>query len=112
MSADNKNMNSTKKDPGFVGSLTRQLRLVIRLMGDSRVSSLLKLLPIGSLIYLLSPVDFIPINPIDDAVVIGAGTYTFIELCPPDVVAEHRAALWGEDDDVVDAEYSDAGGDG
>lgn len=112
MSADKKKVSPSSVEPGFVGGLTRQVRLVLRLMGDSRVSPILKLLPIGSLIYLLSPVDLLPINPIDDAVVIGAGTYFFIELCPTDVVAEHRAALWGEaadSGDVVDVEYSDAG---
>lgn len=112
MSADKKKVSPSSVEPGFVGGLTRQVRLVLRLMADSRVNPFIKLLPIGSLIYLLSPVDFMPINPIDDAVVIGVGTYFFIELCPADVVAEHRNALWGEEadsGDVVDVEYSDAG---
>lgn len=113
MSADKRKVSSKNTDPGFMVGLTRQVRLVLRLMADSRVSPLAKILPIGSLIYLISPFDF-P-TPIDDAVVIGAGTYMFFQLCPPDVVAEHRNALWGEEadgGDVVDAEYSDAGGDG
>jgi hypothetical protein len=49
--------------------------------------------------------------------VIGLGLYMFVELCPPDVVAEHRAAL-GErcrvsgdlqikEEDVVDGEFRD-----
>ena len=37
--------------------------------------------------------DFIPLNPIDDAIVIGLGTYMFVELCPQEVVQEHKEAL-------------------
>lgn len=111
MTAEKKKVSTSNVDPGLIGGLTRQLKLVLRLLGDSRVNTLYKILPIGSLIYFLVPEGF-PL--IDDAIVIGVGTVMFIELCPKDVVAEHRAALWGEEADageVVDAEYSDAGGD-
>ena len=40
-------------DGGFIQNLILRGRLILRLMGDSRVSFLLKLLPIGALIYLL-----------------------------------------------------------
>lgn len=90
---------------GFFGGLSRQIRLILRLMSDSRVNPIFKLLPLGTLVYLIFP-DFLP-GPIDDALVIGLGTYIFIELCPADVVEEHRALLAGESDpgDVVDAEF-------
>jgi hypothetical protein len=52
---------------------------------------LLKLLPIGSLVYLVMP-DIAP-GPIDDAAVIWLATYLFVELCPPDIVQEHLDAL-------------------
>ncbi|KAA3642973.1 MAG: hypothetical protein DWQ07_20840 [Chloroflexi bacterium] len=104
----------SKQDPGFIRNLTDQFRLLLRLMGDSRVSPLLKVLPIGTLVYLVSPFDF-P-TPIDDFAVIGVGIYSFIEMCPPDVVEEHRAALRGETieaspaspDDIVEGEFSEA----
>jgi hypothetical protein len=51
----------------------------------------LKLLPIGSLIYLIVPLD-VP-GSIDDALVIWLASYFFIELCPPEVVQEHLEAL-------------------
>ena len=79
-------------DRGFFSDIAIQLKLIFRLLADPRVHPLIKLLPIGSLIYLVFP-DFFPLNPIDDAVIIGLGTYMFVELCPPEVVQEHKDAL-------------------
>ncbi len=76
---------------GFFQDLTLRLKLILRLMGDGRVNPLLKLLPIGSLVYLVVP-DIAP-GPIDDAAVIWLATYLFVELCPPNVVQEHLEAL-------------------
>lgn len=76
---------------GFVQDLTLRIKLIMRLLGDSRVNPLLKLLPIGSLIYLVVP-DIAP-GPIDDAAVIWLATYLFVELCPPNVVQEHLENL-------------------
>ena len=55
------------------------------------MNPLLKVLPIGSLVYLVMP-DIAP-GPIDDAALIWLATYLFVELCPPDVVQEHLDAL-------------------
>jgi uncharacterized membrane protein YkvA (DUF1232 family) len=78
---------------GFFKDISLRLKLILRLMGDSRVNSALKLMPIGSLVYLVLPTDILPINPIDDAVIVWLATYLFVELCPPDVVQEHLEAL-------------------
>jgi hypothetical protein len=83
---------------------TRNLRLIWRLLTDKRVSPLLKLLPIGSLVYLVSP-DFLPLNPIDDAVILWLGSYLFLELCPPELVAEHRRQI----DSVIEGEWYESG---
>lgn len=80
------------QDGSFFRDAANQIRLILRLLADPRVHPLLKLLPIGSLIYLVFP-DFLPLNPIDDALVVGLGTYLFVELCPPEVVQEHKDAL-------------------
>jgi uncharacterized membrane protein YkvA (DUF1232 family) len=88
-----KDKRITPSDSGFFHDIADQGRLILRLIADPRVSFLVKLLPIGSLIYLLTPVDLFPLNPIDDAIIIGLGTYMFIELCPQEVVKEHRDAL-------------------
>jgi hypothetical protein len=60
-------------------------------MADHRVNPLLKLIPIGTVIYFFIP-DLI-LGPIDDALILGAGVYLFIELCPPDIVDEHRLEI-------------------
>lgn len=83
------------------GDFVLRTRLILRLMADGRVSFLLKLLPLGALAYLISPLDFIPaaIAPIigtaDDIAIVWAGLYLFLELCPPDVVREHVRDLLG-----------------
>jgi hypothetical protein len=76
--------------PGFIDGLVMRIKLILRLMGDKRVNPLLKLIPIGTLMYLVIP-DF-P-GPFDDAAVLWLGNYLFVELCPPHVVEEHMAAL-------------------
>jgi hypothetical protein len=99
---------------GVFSDLLVRIRLVLRLLADSRVSPILKLIPIGSLVYFIFP-DLIP-GPIEDAAVIWLGAYLFVELCPPDVVEEHIQALTqsipGElkdvkktQGDVIDAEF-------
>jgi hypothetical protein len=76
---------------GFFAELTLRIKLILKLLGDKRVNILLKILPIGSLVYLVMP-DIAP-GPIDDAALIWLATYLFVELCPPDVVQEHLEAL-------------------
>ena len=86
---------------GLLYELGVRLKLILRLMGDRRVNPLLKLLPVGTLVYLVVP-DLV-IGPIDDAVVIWLGSVLFVELCPPEVVKEHMDSLRS----VVDAEWRD-----
>ncbi len=80
-----------KSSSSFFSTIADEIRLVLRLMADRRVNPLLKLLPIGTVLYFFIP-DLI-IGPIDDALIMGIGTYLFIELCPPHIVEEHREAL-------------------
>lgn len=107
----------SKPDSGFIYELGVRGRLLWRLLRDERVSPLYKLLPIGSFLYLLNPFDVI--GPVDDAFVIWLGSTLFIELAPPDIVQEHRAALESvrkaesaneqriEDKDIIDADFSE-----
>jgi len=76
---------------GVFQDLAMRIKLILRLIGDSRVNPLLKLLPVGSLIYLVVP--DLAIGPIDDAAIIWLATYLFVELCPPDVVQHHMDEL-------------------
>ena len=100
-----------------------RLKLILRLMGDRRVSFFLKLLPVAALAYLVSPVDLAPgialpvIGALDDAAIVGLGAYLFVELCPPNVVQEHMKSLTSNldsepaADEIVDAETTDLPGD-
>lgn len=101
---------------GVVRNILNQLKLIFRLMGDSRVSLLAKLIPIGAFIYLLSPVDAVSlpiIGAVDDAAILWLGSYIFTELCPPTVVEEHMKELAGNmnahdvNEDIVDAETTE-----
>jgi hypothetical protein len=84
---------------GVFHDIMLRIKLILRLMADRRVSFLLKLLPIGSLVYLIVP-DFVP-GPFDDAAMIAMLSYLFVELCPKEVVQEHMRALTS----VVDADW-------
>ena len=90
---EDKNRSLTRFKGGVFQDLTNRIKLIVRLISDPRVSPLLKLIPVGALIYLIFP-DLAP-GPIDDAAVIWLGSYLFVELCPPDVVAEHMTMIQG-----------------
>ena len=83
--------NEKNKNRNLIRSISDQVKLISRLMQDQRISPFLKLLPFGSLVYFISPFDF-P-TPIDDAGVIWFFVYLFLELCPADIVQEHRIAI-------------------
>jgi uncharacterized membrane protein YkvA (DUF1232 family) len=116
-----KNPNSIMASPsqGVIKDFVVRLKLILRLMGDSRVNFLLKALPIASLIYLFSPIDLasglvLPvIGALDDAAILGLGFYLFVELSPPAVVQEHMKSLTSNfdpqstSDEIVDAEATD-----
>lgn len=82
------------KGGGVFDDLSTYIKLVLRLMGDRRVSPWLKLLPVGAAAYFVIP--DIAIGPIDDVLVVWLGTYLFVEMCPPDVVQEHRDIIRGQ----------------
>ena len=111
-----RNTNITvSRDGGMVRDILNKLRLIFRLMGDGRVSFFAKLIPIGTLLYMVSPIDAVSIpiiGVVDDAALLWLGSYIFTELCPPAVVEEHMRELesnmrGGADDDVVDAETTE-----
>jgi len=100
---------------GVFRDLVMRVRLILRLLGDRRVSAWLKIIPIAGLLYLISPLDLIPdialpvLGELDDAAVLWLTNYLFVELCPPAVVLEHVRALTAAvsrslDEDVVDAD--------
>jgi hypothetical protein len=111
---DNNDRNVVPSSGGVFNDLAVRIKLILRLMGDPRVNPIIKMLPIGAVLYLIFP-DIAP-GPIDDVAVIWLGSFLFVELCPPEVVQEHMDALtqvvpgeWSDapevDEQVVDAEY-------
>lgn len=118
MSEDYNSKKLQSVDGNMLKSLILRGKLILRLMNDSRISTMLKLLPLGSLIYLISPIDFIPgiaapfIGAADDVAIVWFGITLFVELCPPDIVDEHLAELTGRvvttsEGDIVDGEVSE-----
>lgn len=114
-----RNENNLPSDPepelGIVAELIKRLRLVWLLFTDSRIPVWVKaVLPI-SLLYLISPVDFIPgaIFPVagglDDLGVLLLGMALFVKLCPPEIVEAYLLELeYGglyRDDETVDTTY-------
>jgi uncharacterized membrane protein YkvA (DUF1232 family) len=100
---------------GMTRDFVDRLKLILRLMGDSRVSPWVKLIPIGAIGYLISPIDLIMGIPgvaaLDDAAILWIGSNLFVELCPPEVVQEHMQALnsnlGDSSGDIVDADATD-----
>jgi uncharacterized membrane protein YkvA (DUF1232 family) len=118
MNNQSNDKNMTTQNNNLLESTILNIKLITRLMGDQRVSWFLKLLPIGSLAYLVAPLDFIPggmvtlIGAADDAAVMWFGLKLFLDLCPADVVDEHIAQITGvspvrDEEDVVEAEVVD-----
>lgn len=115
MSNKNDRKITVSNSGGFFQDLAVNIKLVLKLLVDSRVPIWLKFLPIGSLLYVLIP-DII-LGPIDDAAILGLGMYLFIELCPEAIVQEHLEKLtrvvpgeWNDpledEENIVDAEYT------
>jgi uncharacterized membrane protein YkvA (DUF1232 family) len=98
------------QNSGFFQDMILRVKLILRLLGDKRVNLLLKILPVGGLLYLISPIDLIPdialpiIGYLDDAFVLWLCMTLFVALCPDEVVKEHLNALHK----VVGATWRDA----
>jgi len=126
----NKRNILTNQNSGFFQDLILRGKLILRLMGDKRVNILLKILPVGALVYLILPIDLIPeiaipvIGYLDDAFVLWIGMTLFVTLCPDEIVQEHMNVLqktvpgtWRdapqheESGEIIDAEISNPDGD-
>jgi len=101
---------------GFAGGLLRQTRLAWRLFRDSRVPGWVKVIPIGALIYLLSPIDLVPgfilpgIGQVDDLVLLLLALKAFVDVSPPGIVHEHLQQLFGETGDLEPTRRPSSGG--
>ncbi len=87
---------------GLIEEFVLEGKLIFRLLLDSRVSILLKLIPLAGLIFVVNPVDFPGF--LDDLLVFILSLILFVELSPRQVVDEHRKYLRS----VVTAEWHEA----
>ena len=110
---------------GFLTDLIRQVRLLWRLLNDSRVPAWVKTIPAAVLVYLIFPIDLLPdpvlgLGQLDDLAIFLVGLRLFIDICPPELVAEHRRgadpatpdAVWKPSQGpVIDVEATDVSDD-
>ena len=84
--------------PGLLRGLLAQARLALRLIREPAVPLLAKAVPVGAVVYLIWPLDFLPdifpvLGQLDDLGVVLAALEIFLRLCPDAPAAFHRAAL-------------------
>jgi uncharacterized membrane protein YkvA (DUF1232 family) len=111
--------NDNRRSIGFWSGLIRQFRLAWRLLWDPRVPGWTKLVPIIALIYIVSPIDFVPdpllgLGQLDDLGVLLLGVRLFTELIPEELVLHHLEGMgfdvsgWRVEENeppAIDAEY-------
>jgi uncharacterized membrane protein YkvA (DUF1232 family) len=101
-----------------VRTLLSDVHLALRLLREPAVTPYVKAVPLATLAYVLSPLDFLPdflplVGQLDDLGVVILGLKVFLGLCPADAVAFHREAIIqrrpfspvSPDADVIDAEF-------
>ncbi len=86
--------------------LIDQVRLTWRLVRDPRVPIWTKLIPALALLYVLSPLDFIPdilpvIGQIDDLTIMLASMQLMQRFVPEHLLKEHRDELAGKPSSVI-----------
>ena len=104
--------------PGLLRTLLSDVRLAFRLLRDPLVPLLVKALPLAALLYVISPLDFLPdvlpvIGQLDDLGIIIIALKVFLHLCPAAAATFHRAAIaqgrrysrMSPADRVIDAEF-------
>jgi len=100
-------MRGDRRSPSFWLALTRQVRLAWRLFFDRRVPFTIKLLPLATIAYLLSPIDFLPdvllgLGQLDDLGLFLLGVQLFVMICPREIV---QAILEEMDGSAIDGEW-------
>lgn len=84
---------------GPLAQMIEQARLALALLGDNRVSLLLKLIPIAGIAYAISPLDFIPavlffvFGVVDDVAIVMLAITIFNSLAPEEAVTDHLYRL-------------------
>jgi uncharacterized membrane protein YkvA (DUF1232 family) len=84
--------------PSLFRTLVSHVGLTVRLLREPTVPVLTKLLPCLAVLYVISPLDFVPdflpvLGQLDDLGVILVALEGFTRLCPTEAVEFHRAAI-------------------
>ena len=92
--------DSDRRSPGFWMKLFNSFRIAWRLMWDSQVPLAAKIVPLLTILYILSPIDLIPdfivgLGQLDDLAILLLGVQLFIAVSPKDVVERIRAEIEG-----------------
>jgi len=86
------------KQLSMLSAMMDQIRLVWFLLTDGKVSMLTKAIIPVALLYVISPIDFIPdvilgLGQLDDLGVIMVGLAMFVRMCPPELVQYYKDQL-------------------
>ena len=100
-------MHGDRRSPSFWAAVLQRLRLAWRLFWDRRVPGTTKLLPLAIIVYVLSPLDFLPdyilgLGQLDDLTLFLIGMQVFTMICPRAVVEAILEEMTG---DVIDGEW-------
>ncbi len=82
---------------GWLKDFFGHFRLAWELLWDERVPFVTKIIPILTLLYVISPVDLVSglafpgIGALDDLTIFLIGMRLFVDVCPPALVTEHQA---------------------
>jgi len=111
-------MGSWMARPWLLRALLFDLRLATRLFREPAVPAVAKAVVPLALLYLISPIDVLPdflpvLGQLDDLAIAYVALKFFVRICPPAVVAFHRAAALAKRpfatmspaDIVIDAEF-------
>ena len=104
--------------PWSLRSLLAQARLAFRLFREPRVPLVLKAVPLLALLYVISPIDFVPdfipgLGQLDDLGIVLAALELFVRLSPGGAQTFHQEAInqrrrysaMTPTDQVIDAEW-------
>lgn len=87
-----------KRIYSFLSSSRRDILVLVTALFNRNTPKFIKTMTIASLIYLISPIDFLPdmlpgIGLLDDAVIVPGILYTMLQILPPQVrrASEERA---------------------
>ncbi len=92
--------DSDRRSPGFWMNFFNSFRIAWRRMWDSQVPMGAKVVPILTVLYVLSPIDLIPdvvpvLGQLDDLAIFLLGIQLFIAVSPKDIVERIRAEIEG-----------------